>query len=232
MTKINKQNWVFIFLLALPLLTTCKKFRHEIWCKHPATISQKVRDFYYFKDGTYWIYQNETTMKTDSQWVIQSVIDVKPNPRLPDVNNSCNCYQKICYQWFTFKVMSSQYSLKIDSAYLSFLANVDINHVDEFSKKYYRHQIEFWLTTGNLNNVCLKSDNNDKWESISSIKDTNTLKINNVDYSNCFVQSDSKYGIKTSDIYPYSIRSRNVGVIRFKDRNNQYWNLIRKRIIQ
>jgi hypothetical protein len=229
-----KLKLIFAIILAVPTLTTCQKAREKRWCKNPIKIPQRVVDYFYFKEGTYWVYENETTHELDSQWVCYSKFDtISPDDNL---NKQCNCTGKHCYQKIDMSISSKKNNgCKSEKAYLNYLINFDANQVSKFTKDFYVFNMMFSganRTTG----FSYKFDNNDNWLGLSTIKDSINFNINNLIFTEGIYQIDlSKLPtgqIYANDIYQECLLARNIGYIRFKALDNNYWSLIRKKIVK
>ena len=229
-----KLKLIFVIILGISTLTTCQKAREKRWCKNPIKIPQRVVDYFYFKEGTYWIYENETTHEVDSQWVYKSHF----NTISPDdlQQEQCNCTGKLCYESIGVKIGSTiQKAASGNGYYLEYLINFDANQVSKFTKDFYVYKMKFTgvnRTTG----FSYKFDNNDNWLGLSTIKDSINFNINNLIFTEGIYQIDlSKLPtgqIYANDIYQECLLARNIGYIRFRDVNNNYWSLIRKNIVK
>jgi hypothetical protein len=224
-----KLKLIFAIILAIPTLTTCQKAREKRWCKNPIKIPQRVVDYFYFKEGTYWVYENETTHEVDSQWVYKSHFNnISPDDLQQE---QCNCTGKLCYESIGVKIGSTiQKAASGNGYYLEYLINFDANQVSKFTKDFYVYKMKFTgvnRTTG----FSYKFDNNDKWEALMSVMKDTSINIFGISYKESIYFKDS-YGSKSLDVFQECYLARNIGYIRFKDVNNNYWSLIRKNIVK
>ena len=222
-----KLKLIFVIILGISTLTTCQKAREKRWCKNPIKIPQRVVDYFYFKEGTYWIYENETTQELDSQWVTSSRFKYEQRPGDLDTDEKhCNCYNKLCFEWFDIYIKSN----KLNS--YGYGVNADLNHVDQFTKSNYTYYFE--LNVPYLVTTYLMIDNNDTWKCSVNMTDTLSLQIANINYTNNISFYDINYmnGKRKSDIFYKITRSKNIGIISYTDYDRQNWKLIRKHIIQ
>jgi hypothetical protein len=227
---------VFVSMLLSFQLTSCQKAREKRWCKHPIKIPQRVVDYFYFKEGTYWVYENETTHELDSQWVCNSVY----NSTEP-YNGGCNCFNKLCYQIMGVTILSKDYpSCENNKTYLSYEFNYDANTVQNNTSKKYTFKMKFnisQLFPSNNTGFGIIVNQDDEWKGIiSNIKDTTDVVIKGINYHECLLFRDPNGNpngkVYSNDIYQECILARNVGYVRYKDPQNQYWCLIRKNIMQ
>lgn len=86
-SKPLERTFLHVFLLGALLLNSCKeKETHQSYCSQSPDNCQSIqeaKDFFAFKMGSWWVYEEETTLQRDSMYVIQSAID--PNSYQFDV---------------------------------------------------------------------------------------------------------------------------------------------------
>lgn len=95
-----------IILLALISLQQCQCKKNDsitpaLQCtsSNSVLVPQDMKDRFYFKDGTYWVYKNINTNALDSMWVWQSTISTSPvEPKIYGTG-----FNK-CYESFYFKI--------------------------------------------------------------------------------------------------------------------------------
>ena len=87
---------LFLSLVALFLLT-CKKDDSNLVCSDANTIKppKDALDYFYFKEGTWWLYQEDSTGLTDSVWVSHSTMNQE---NLTASKRACNCGHGSCTQ--------------------------------------------------------------------------------------------------------------------------------------
>lgn len=85
-----KNYQLFCICLLAFIFTTCHK-EENLKCTEKNTIKviQHARDFFYFKQGSWWVYEEETTKLRDSIWVEKTA----ENTYVPEggIQRTCNC---------------------------------------------------------------------------------------------------------------------------------------------
>ena len=87
---------LFLSLTSLFLLT-CKKDDSDLVCTDANTIRspQEALDYFYFKKGTWWLYQEDSTGLTDSIWVSE---DLRNSDNLASLKYHCGCGYGKCVE--------------------------------------------------------------------------------------------------------------------------------------
>jgi hypothetical protein len=229
----NKYTLLAFFIVCCNL--SCNYKGEYTHCKfRKIVIPQLVKDYFYFKVGTYWVYQNQTTQELDSQWICTSDITT----RNIYSNNKCNCYHRLCFENMKVIKLSTkendcvQNNTNTYSAYF-----IDVPILNNFTKNDYYYG---WSSTkGNStfyrNNYNIKPISgavfysNGNWFGYG-LKDTTNCVVNGVTYNNCKIQRDSLHTLY--DHYKEVLLVQNIGVVSYKDTSYTKWNLIRSYIIQ
>jgi hypothetical protein len=231
---------IFNLLLTLVLLVSnlnCKRIKYATTAcnkKHRVEIPQRVKDYFYFKDGTYWVYQNQKTLATDSHWVCDSYLgtkEIKGNS-----NQKCHCFNGTCYENMKIKILdaSSTTCTNNGSEYLQLFITLDYNEAEKYNKNYYR----FLLETGRATSI------NAFWHNGSwfmdqdgfkgnELKDTSNCNIKGANYKECIIER-KRQGI-IFDHYKEVLIARNIGIvsyINYYDSTRTRWSLIRSSIIK
>jgi len=225
-----KLKLIFAIILAIPTLTNCQKAREKRWCKNPIKIPQRVVDYFYFKEGTYWIYENETTHEVDSQWVCYSKFDtISPDDNL---NKQCNCTGKLCYQKIDVRISTKKYNgCKSGNYYLHYLINFDANQVSKFTKDFYVYKMKFSVYFTTSAGFSYTFDNNDKWKGLSSAYKDTILNNPNINQTEA-VQFHYDLGDRLGDIYRECTLARNIGYVNYTAKDSSKWFLKRYNIVK
>ena len=150
----------------------------------------------------------------------------------------CNCYNKLCYQKIGLCILSNKYNkCRSEKSYLNYLISFDAELAYKFTQNYYVYKLKF-DGENRFTGFSYKFDNNDKWISLLStiMKDSTNCVINTFNYPECIYQIDTKNlqagNTYSNDIYQECLIAKNIGYIRYKGTDNNYWSLLRKNIIQ
>ncbi len=78
LTKTKQIRRMLLFAFVLLLVTSCKKDPPTSYCsENPGACVdvRDVKDYFYFKIGSYWVYEEETSGERDSVYVIETASD-------------------------------------------------------------------------------------------------------------------------------------------------------------
>jgi len=187
-------------------------------------IPQTVLDYTYFKQGTYWVYQDSATGKLDSQWVAAS-------SRGLDTFSKYSNYFNGYYQYFTYTMYDTLnntemiVSCSMTKSFYGYdaLVNRDISDnagVNNCPMFYY----PFNLTRYGVGNPTSTSGDTVHMTPFININIlgkifNNAVRINQ--YDNCYDQETNSY------------LAKNMGMIKLQLlKEHKTWNLIRYHIIQ
>jgi hypothetical protein len=231
-----------IVILSIGILVniSCKRVKYATTAcnkRNRVEIPQKVKDYFSFKEGTYWVYQNQKTLATDSHWVCESYLgtkEIKGNS-----GEKCHCFSGTCYENMEMKILNPSMTECVHAGnkepYIRFFLTLDYNEAEKYSKNYYR----FLLETGRATSIN-EFWNDGRWRLNymgigigNELKDTSNYYVKNLKYTNCILQRSNVLPIY--DHYSEVIMAQNIGIVsyvNYKDTTNATWHLIRKNIIQ
>ena len=88
---------ILFLSLLFALLSTCKKSDFNLECTDANTVKspKDALDYFYFKEGTWWLYREDSTGLTDSVWVSHSTMNSE-NPT--SLKRACGCGHGKCVQ--------------------------------------------------------------------------------------------------------------------------------------
>jgi hypothetical protein len=219
-------------LLALFILmqsSSCSnknKNEEETVCtpQNTVLVPQDLKDRFFFKVGTYWIYQNIQTNETDSLWVWVSYQESI------SVNDEHYGYIKDkCYEQFATSIMSELY--KSSSRYTSY--SISIYPKKEDGGELFG--LEESTPLNNFGAIYRLENRGGQYENQEGVEITmldTLLTQNNIVYKNVL---HLKYptGQQTNDYLDDMYYAKNIGLVkfhRFTDTSN--WELIRSHIVQ
>ncbi len=215
---------LIVLLLTQLTIVSCT-VRDEVLCRNnkKVRIPQTVKDYFYFKHGTYWVYQNQTTLEVDSHWVCDSYLGTAS---VTYDKVGCNCYNHMCFENMFVNILSPKYNGCNDGSntheYLRYIITVQ----DEY-KQYLGVDFYFTLTNQGYGNVFLMDGT---WFG-DGYKDTANCIINGVNYIECNVQRRTLGNIYGR--YKEVIMNKNVGIISYVNSNDSTrWNLIKSNILK
>lgn len=174
-------------------------------------IANVTKNYFYFKKGSWWVYENEISNERDSMFV---VID---EFKKFYISEACQCDEKI----FVKTHSSTDDSLRYNTECLG-------DQTISFSKyKLHSTNKEFAYRFKELNDSSL-SLTNQHYGIITLLPE---YKGANEVFKNVY---RCYYNITRKDFYNDSYYAPNVGLIRFayNDGDSSYWNLIKYHVIQ
>lgn len=172
---------------------------------------------FYFKDSSYWIYEDITNGLFDSIWVYEDSYEVR------SIEEISLASKGKCYEGFTMK-----YKSMIGKGFNVILnCNGPLYGTDykneRFNIKFYDEKFYFNDAIGMNGNDYIKFD-----PQYGNVQLLDSLIVNGIKYDN--VLSNLNY----NSIEPYqfleSYYAADIGLIKYKLRNGSIWNLIRYKI--
>ena len=174
-------------------------------------ISSVAKKYFYFKVGSWWVYQNEISLERDSIYVVQNKLE-----RIKGVE-SCKCDESLFVRFeSTFNDSFFYYTESQSSPAITFSR---VSYGNSSSYHTYRFDVVSDTSLGLAN----------QHNAIISLLPT--FKGINGDFKNvyrCF------YNKALTDYLSDSYFAPNVGLIRYryKDGDDSYWNLVNHHVIQ
>jgi hypothetical protein len=225
-------------LIALSLLTGMLVFE-QCKCKPetvepvPCTASNSVlipadmKDRFYFKDGTYWVYQNINTGATDSMWVWKSELTVLPVD--PKIYGSG--FNK-CYESFGYYIRNAKSVL--DDSYYSSMGIILHPQKQESAKELFGISDFYHLNHSDINSYRIENRGGVYENQIGAtmeMKDSIMTQDNTVFKD--ILRLYYAVGAQTNDYLTDMCFAKNIGLAKFKRRtDNTEWELTRYRIVQ
>ena len=220
--KINRLI-LFCFLSVL-FLIRCKEDEpaKDIVCsdsntvKYPSNALSKL----YFKDSSYWIYQDSLTKYLDSVWVIKSERNSEHSFRGVYLNN--RCYHKYYYELISSRGDRTIVQLvpigvyeELDYSNETFKANYSIKSAGyHINQRFSLRGNEFLNLGSAYGDTLVFSD---------------SMKVINKNYNNILkMQVITQY----IDIYKEAYYVDSVGLIKYKLLDNSVWELLRYNVKQ
>lgn len=222
----NNNNFLLIFLIAILTLiftSTCRKDINKISCNSINTISysQDAYDRFFFKDSTYWVYQEISSLKFDSVWVFDSKISVlNEHPSGRDFETKC------------FQVNSYRLNNVLDERVNVVFQPKFKDRIIPYEQEYL--PINYTIKIGSMffpvfrigyDGASLRKENQE-----GGIWDTeDSLTIKGIKYSNLLKLTNPENNI---DIYKEAWYVKNIGLVKFIKKDGKTWELIRYHINQ
>lgn len=218
-------NLKMISLLIIPLLiiNSCKEEKKETICTDVNTlkIPQEIKDRFFFKDSSYWIYKDSISGQIDSSWVAYSNIGISNNEKRAPSSKG-KCFEGAFYEvkstiqknyGFFLNPSFSDKNTKFEDEYFYLLIDFIVNQTKiSFSRIRYKGNI---LDSINFEN--------------GIIKKLNEIKIKDKTYSDIVYLF---YPINSIDVYKKAYYANKIGIIKFEDNEGRVWELIRYKIHQ
>jgi hypothetical protein len=183
---------------------------------------KSLKDHFYFKVGTYWVYEEETTGQLDSQWVSQSMLSTDACDFDYDINSSLHDYDiNIWSDLLTSAKGCGLVPIENTTAYIKRNKSKAGDYAGQSVLAIFPYEVGDSIANqgggaGNYN----------------SILKTNSILHSYEEYNNVVEVSD-KYNIIENDQSTRSFYAKNIGLIKKElIDSNQVWNLIRYHINQ
>jgi hypothetical protein len=217
-------------VLLSSLLFSCdeRNKQEETVCTSANTVlvPQDLKDRFFFKEGTYWIYQNIQTNETDSVWVFNST----NNTSAVDTKIFGDGYNK-CYEVFDIKTKSAKFQ---DAHYYSRLG-ISLHPIKEMNSNKELFGLSEGTPLNNYTAIYRLEVRGNKYENQDGAE---ILMLDSINTLTGLIFKDIlrlKYpaGFQTQDYMDDMHYAKNVGLVKFhRFTDNSNWELIRYNIIQ
>lgn len=216
--------------------------------KEPITLYNKlgdVKDYCFFKAGTYWVYKNEQTGDIDSHWVSSSAIYESTTKGTEDYSMHITLKQEL----FDMRINTNFVDGWGNKCYWEmFTTGSTVNSFPEPKPVYWITCRKSWQSDGTYNDIFLKPYTTDPKAIVYQNQFYEKLTINGFEYDSVRVMhvgGDGVYpeskvptgGTANTDYYfakNYGIVKIYIQSFRLLDATpfNQTWSVIRKKILQ
>lgn len=210
-------------------LNTCKDSdtpSYECTTDITVLLPEKAVSTFFFKEGSYWIYQREDSLYTDSVWVTSAHQDILPvNKKVYNYFKGEKCYQSRS-TFFTSKngyfFISSKYSLQIKAPENTSLYSEEVFVLYETPS----------LNSGNSPQERILFRGNDLVKS-NGFGDT-TILLDSFAVVDTVLPNAMLFRKNASfpDYLKEAYYAPGFGLIRFNDKDDAWWNLVRYNIVQ
>lgn len=216
----TKQKLIGILLLIVSSIafSSCKE-KFECNANNNVPIPQIMKDYFYYKEGTWWVYKNIKNNTYDSMWVSQSSSNNYRGEGGEGFGSNDKCYERI--------VMGIEQSGSDSVSKFSMwdLSNFVLNNSNRFAFGVFGRDIS---TTAEWDlNLFFTNNQLDTFNSVRNIssvlKDSATLQHKT--FKNVIEVSGSNY-------IHYWLFSKHTGLIKYIDRDSNQWELIKYNINQ
>lgn len=211
-----------LFLLSLQSCRDKDEPEYECTSDNTVLLPEKAVSMFFFKEGSYWIYQREDSLYTDSVWVTKATVGIFP------VDKKEYPYFKgqKCYESRNTYFASHQGYFFDDNIYS--LQNRAPKTTTTYSEEL------FFLGDGWQKTSDIRLDfMGNEIERINAYGDSvyhkDSIEVSGEHY---FDITMYKQMIQKPDYLIEAYYAPNKGMIRFKDTHDAWWNLIRYKIIQ
>lgn len=223
------QYHILIIFLAISCLSVhCKKDKEPIsW-----PLSQGFKDYIYFKDDTYWVYQDSITKYNDSVWVTESTIYTT----VDEIDKGWKKKKmEVEYELFDYKTRSNSNSKILEYYSNSWASCVSRNDTDgSFCFSCWRKRIDI-VSEYSSDVFFYEPIESTEAGSVTLTNVFDSLKINNITFKSvCRIYDTQNYTENGYETVFYI--AKNIGIIRkeieYKQGKWEIWNLIRYNIVQ
>ena len=220
-------------LIQLILFTSLLLLLQAVSCKRPddkkldcnnntMQLPQMAKDYFLFKDGSYWVYKNTITQQQDSFYVTDFKNLTGDNTQYKYGNTL-----KRCYEMYEYKMKGNLIGGMKCVSYPNF-PNNDLQFatqtffIDEYNNKITGQQYSKFTFIGDS---LLRSD----FVLGSTINLLDSLGVSGKFYYNIISQRNANLGIDYAKVSYYA---KNIGLIKFTTNDNQTYELIKYHINQ
>lgn len=225
---------IYILILLSLLNFSCHKEGLFFKCKPENTIKvpQHAMDFFYFKTGTWWVYECEQTGYRDSLYVKINVLDIEESK---NKKKDCGCGWGKCFEDGGLKINSKQ----LDSTRSGAKIGYNFNHYDlgSFNKnpKYGTTEIsEGYEDQTNLPGYRMNYEENTYYNPTgngATLKEIDSITVKGNTFKNIM-----EYRYIGSGGYPdwYQVAwyGKNMHLVKYIKTDSTVWNLIKWNIVQ
>ncbi len=212
---------IFYFMLIAGTIS-CQSCKEKFECSsgNSVPIPQIMKDFFYFKAGSWWVYYNMKTNAYDSMWVNQSSSNVYRGEGSEGFGKLDKCYEQ------NRDVISNNTT----EAILQFrISNIVVDERERF-----RFIILWRDTSNNLEKMFELFFTNGELEIIPPlhpiiISPIDTVFVQNAKYTNLIEVDANNYYY---DNIKYRLFAKHIGLIKYLDRDSNQWELLKYNIIQ
>ena len=202
----------------------CNRLDTSLKCSDANTIKlpKDMLDFFYFKRGTYWVYQKDSTDQIDSVWVVDDNMGTE-DPK--SAKQDCGCGQGKCYQTAGC-VFNSTESVKANRTLLKyefFYNIIDLKGLQSNVSETYWDGARNYATYIYSNNGKFIPNPN------CTESDINFITIKGFQFNDCM---QLQYDKNRLNWYKNIIYSRNIGMIKYLKYDNTTWQLVRYKIVK
>ncbi len=214
-----------LFVLLSIVLTTsrgCDSCKEDIKtiCTENNTlkIPQEIKDLFWYKDSSYWIYKDSVSGQFDSCWISESNIGIEN-----ELTEKINPFSKgKCFETGLFKVNSNN-QITYKSGINPSITNKGIAFENEHFNIIVSNNFDF--TRIRFKGLELDTFN---FEGGKVIR-LNNINVNGIEYLNIINLNYIKPSI---DIYKRIYYANKIGIIKYEDINERVWELVRYNVKQ
>lgn len=214
----TKLQLVICMIVCSISVNSCKE-KFECSTNNNVPIPQIMKDYFYYKEGTWWVYKNKKNNTYDSMWVSQSSSNNYRGQGGEGFGSTEKCYERI--------VMGIQQrgSDSVSKFSLWDLSNFVLNNNNRFAFGVFWRDI---ATTANLDlNLFFTSNQLETYNSVRQISSVyiDSATVQNKIYNNLIE-------VKGSNYIHYWLFSKHSGLVKYIDRDSNQWELIEYSAIQ
>ena len=209
-------------LLVFVILSACQTEENLVCTeKNTIPVTLRARQFFSFKTGSWWIYEEENSGKTDSVWV-SSFGEYGEN--FPKGKKECQCGFGKCEQEIFMSFENKKYNGLNDTIKEYYRMHLSANSVDyesaylAFSNSSFYYYQEFEFNNG-------KPVSDYYW----NVQELAQLEVKGTMYKDIiyFIEAEGNRNFRRERWY-----AKNTYLIKYKDTDSTTWNLIDYHVIQ
>lgn len=216
----TKQKLIGILLLFISSIafSSCKE-KFECNANNNVPIPQIMKDYFHYKEGTWWVYKNVKNNTYDSMWVFQSSSNYYQGDGKEGFGSTDKCYE---HAVIGINNKKTKDFMRWDLANIStdeksrFIFSISWRDTSTTANK----GIDLRFTNGILENEPLHPV---KYNLLDSVV------IQNIKYKELMERNSYNYFY---DNIKYRLFAKNIGLVKYVDRDSNQWELLKYNINQ
>jgi hypothetical protein len=209
---------ISLLFLAIIFFNGCKE-KFECSSNNKVPIPQIMKDYFYYKEGTWWVYKNVKNNTYDSMWVLQSSSNYYQGQGGEGFGSTDKCYERIVMG------IDQRGGDSVSKFSMWDLSNFVVNNNNRFAFGVFGRNIS---TTANWDLDLFFTNN--ELEKYNPIRQINSVykeseSVQNKTYNNLIE-------VVGSNQVHYWLFSKHIGLVKYVDRDSNQWELIKYNINQ
>lgn len=213
-----KNLFMYLFISCTALFSCCKE-EFECTTENSVPIPQIMKDYFYYKQGSWWVYVNVKNNTYDSLWISNINSYNNRGEGGEGFGNKDNCYERLVMG------VEQRGGDKVSKFSMWDLSNVILDNNNRFAYGIIWRDIS---TTANLDlNLFFTNNELETYNPVRHINSVykDSVTVQHKTYNNLIEVSGSSF-------IHYWLFSKHNGLIKYVDKDSNQWELVKHQIIQ